>query len=139
MSRFAHSFTRFARLAMVLAAAYVMAPTVASAAAGDTPQPLWMAASGTEPTIGSSWGRLTLKDGVLRFRSTGVEWELAVSDIKRASISPQSDQFIVVEGVNGETYYVAILGPNMMVDSPRKALQVIQKSLGPATGARRER
>jgi hypothetical protein len=140
MTRFAQLFTRSAVVATLAASALLCTERPAAASSGDSPNMLWMAASGSEPSIGSNWGRLMLKDGVLRFRSTSAEWQLALTDIKRAQISSQSDQLIVLESVAGQTYYVAILGQNLLVDSPRKALQVIQKASASATpGARRER
>jgi hypothetical protein len=139
MTRFAQLFTRSA-LVTTLLAALVCTATPALASQGDGQRMLWMAASGSEPSIGSNWGRLTLKDGVLTFRSSSAEWQLALTDLKRVSISAQSDQLIVLESTAGETYYVAILGQNLLVDSPRKALQAIQKASASATpGARRER
>jgi hypothetical protein len=136
MTKSARMFT----LALVTAVTLFNSTPALAEKGGDVPQMLWLAASGAEPGVGTNWGRLTLKDGILMFRSSSSEWQLAVSDIKRAAVSPQSDDLIVVESVDGETYYVTILGPNMLVESPRKALQVIRKAAGAAVpGARRER
>lgn len=134
MIRFAQLFTRVALLTALFAA---MPATVS--AAGDEPTTgVWMAASGANADVRTNLGRLTLKDGVLSFQSTNVEWTLAVSDIKRVAISEESDRLFVLESHLGETYFVAILGQNLLVDSPRRAMQVIQRVLRAESG-RRER
>jgi hypothetical protein len=134
MIRFARLFTRVAMLTALVAA---MPATVS--AAGDEPTTgVWMAASGASADDRTNVGRLILKDGVLSFQSTNVEWTLAVSDIKRVAISEESDRLFVLESVSGETYFVAILGQNLLVDSPRRAMQVIQR-VARAESGRRER
>jgi hypothetical protein len=131
MNRIACSFTT---IALVMAASFSV-PVTASA----EPQErvlLWMAASSSEPTIASEWGRLTIKNGVLAFAGTGVEWQVPIADIRRASISDESEKLIVIETVRDEKYYVAILGPNMLVETPRKALDDIKRAQRPSAGRR---
>jgi hypothetical protein len=136
MTTTARTFTRLAATALFVAATQLItAPAVI--AAPDEYRSAWMAASGTEPGFSANWGRLTLREGVLSFESTNTEWQLPLADIKRAAISEQSNQVIVLEGTTGEKYYVSIHGPQMTVESPRKALHVIRKALR-APAARRE-
>jgi len=135
MAKPARLLTRFALQAAFFAA---MAAPVA-AAEGDQPTTgMWMAASATDPGVSTKWGRLMLKDGVLAFRSANLAWTLAAGEIKRVAISEQSDRLLVLESAAGETYYVAILGQNLLVESPRKAMQIIQR-VAQTPAARRER
>jgi hypothetical protein len=136
MSTTAHTFTRLAVTALLLAASQLMTAPAEAAAPGEY-RNAWMAASGTEPGFSTNWGRLTLRDGVLRFESTNTEWQVALPDVKRVSISEQSDRVLVLESAAGEKYYVMIYGPQMTAESPRKAMQIIQKALRVPT-ARRE-
>lgn len=136
MIAIARSFTRLAALAGLLVAAHTITAPALAASGGDTASGLWLAASATEPAVGNDWGRLALRDGVLAFNSKTAAWQLPVTEIKRASISEQSDRLMVIEGASGETYYVAIIGAQMLTESPRKALQIIQKALRAPAGRR---
>lgn len=136
MNTTAHSFTRLAATALFLAASQFITLPAAAAPTEDY-RNAWMAASGTAPEPSTNWGRLTLRDGVLRFESASIEWQLALSDIKRASISEKSDRVIALESAAGENYYVTIYGQQLTVESPRRALQLIQKALR-APAARHE-
>lgn len=127
----------FTRLA-VLVALFAAVPATVSAAGDELTAGVWMAASGADANVRTNLGRLMLRDGVLSFQSTSVEWTLAVSDIKRLAISEQSDRLFVLESHSGETYFVAILGHNLLMDSPRRAMQAIQRVLRAESG-RRER
>ena len=123
MTRFAHMFTRIA-IAMLLLAA----PQAAAAQSTDSPSLTWLAASSTEPAISSAWGRLIMRQGMLSFRSTDVEWEVPVSEIKRAAISEQSDRLMIIERADGSVYYVAIIGSSKAVESPKKAVDMILRA-----------
>jgi hypothetical protein len=129
MGQSQRSSARLLTAIVILAAILGIGAQRVSAADTEPGTGLWMAASGPEPSIsGTNWGRLILKDGVLTFHASNNEWQLAVSDIKHVAISDVSDQIFEVESYSGERYYVAILGPNLLVDSPRRALQVIQRA-----------
>ena len=134
MIRFAQLFTRFALLTALFAAM----PVTVSAAGDEPTNGVWMAASGADADVRTNVGRLILKDSVLSFRSTSVEWSIVASDIKRIAISEQSARLFVLETHAGETFFVAILGQNLLVDSPRRAMQVIQRAVRAESG-RRER
>lgn len=123
---------------MALASVFTVAMSVGVSAGDDPTTSIWMAASSAEPGVSTNWGRLVLRDGVLAFHSRHLEWALATSDIRRVAIYEQSDRLLVVESFAGETYYVAILAPNLLVESPRKAMQVIQR-VAQTPAARRER
>ena len=101
----------------------------------DAPRGIWLAGSGSQAAAGTDLGHLTLRDGVLAFKSSTTEWQLAAAEIKRASIE-KSDR-LLVESVAGETYYLTILDARMTAGSPREALKIIQKALR-APAARRE-
>ena len=126
----------FARIA--LASVFTMAMSVGVSAGDEPTTSVWMAASSAEPGVSTNWGRLVLREGVLAFYSPGLEWGLAISDVKRVAIYEQSDRLLVVESVAGETYYVAILAQNLLVESPRKAMQIIQR-VARTSAAQRER
>lgn len=130
MTQSQRSSARLLAAIVVVAAILGITAQPVTAADNEPGSGLWMAASGSEPSIsGTNWGRLILKDGVLRFHALNGEWKLAVSEIRRVAISDGSDQIFEVESYSGERYYVAILSPNMLVDSPRRAMQVIQRAL----------
>lgn len=109
-------------------------PTVA-AAQGKTAQGTWLAAAAETGTTGSSWGRLTVKDGMLTFAATGIEWQRPLTEIKRVSESSRIDRAIEIEAVNGDKLLLSILGQQMIVESPRKALQILERAVreAPAT------
>ena len=130
MTRFAQMFT-----CALLLATTAGAPR-AAAQSNDLSSFTWLAASSGEPTIGATWGRLIMKDGVLAFRSTDTEWDVPVSEIKRAVVSAQSDKLLVIERNDGAVHYVAIIGSSMLVDSPRKTLDAIQRAMRDAVGRR---
>jgi len=123
MTRFAQMFTRIA-VAMLI----VAAPQVAAAQTADSPSLTWLAASSPEPTISTAWGRLTMKQGVLAFRSSDSEWDVPVSEIRRAAISESSDRLMIIERADGSVFYVAIFGTGMIVESPKKAVDMIQRA-----------
>lgn len=126
----------FSRIA--LASVFTMAMSV-GVSAGDEPRAsIWMAASSAEPGVSTNWGRLVLRDGVLAFHSRNLEWALEIGDLRRVAIYEQSDRLLVVESFAGETYYVAILARNLLVESPQTAMQIIQR-VARTQDARRER
>ncbi|MDO8679545.1 MAG: hypothetical protein Q7R30_13400 [Acidobacteriota bacterium] len=118
--------------AVFLALLVVTLPSIAHAA--DQAPIFWMAASNSEPSFsGRSWGRLTVQDGELRFHSNDYEWRVALSDIKRVDQSRAAARALEVETFAGATHFIAILDGKMMADSPRKAIQMIQRSMREAS------
>jgi len=116
----------------VVLALLVVTPSIAHAA---DPAPIvWMAASSSEPSLtGRSWGRLTVQDGELRFHSNDYDWRVALSDIKRVDQSNAAPRALEVETFAAATHFIAILDAKMMADSPRKAIQMIQRSMREAS------
>ena len=116
-------------VALLLAAA----PSVAQAAdGGDRAVGVWLATSDPQASAGGgSWGRLVLQDGTLTFRSmNGLKgWAVDLTDARRIEISKTSAKALEIESLSGETFYVAILNGQMLMDSPRKALQVINRAM----------
>lgn len=107
-------------------------PSIARAA--DTTPIFWMAASSSEPSFtGRTWGRLTVQDGELRFHSNDYAWRVALSDIKRVDQSKAAPRALEVETFAGAIHFVAILDARMLADSPRKAIQMIQRSMRDAS------
>ena len=118
----------FGKAAILALLAVVTLPSIARA---DDPAPIfWMAASSSEPRFnGGSWGRLTLQDGELRFHSNNYAWRVVLSDIKRVDESKAAPRALEVETFAGATHFIAILDAKLMADSPRKAMQMIQRSM----------
>ncbi len=135
MITIARSFTRGVAAASLLATALVTTATAVAAQGNDVPRGIWLAGSGSQTAVGTDWGHLTLRDGVLAFKSSTMEWQLAAADIKRASI--EKPDRLLVESVAGETYYLTILDARMTAGSPREALKIIERALR-APAARRE-
>ena len=78
---------------------------------------------------GRSWGRLGLQDGVLRFDSSDYAWRVALSDLKRVEQSKAAPRALEIETFAGTTHFVAILDARLLADSPRKAIQLIQRTM----------
>lgn len=135
MITIAHSFTRAAVTAVLLAAALLTMESAVAARGDEAPRGVWMASAATQNSETATWGRLILRDGVLAFNASNTEWQLPVSEIKKASIDQSSR--LMVEAVAGDVYYVTILDARMSADSPSQALKVIQRALR-APASRRE-
>lgn len=135
MITFAHSFTRRAVVVVWLGAALVTTPARAAAQEEAGPRGIWLAGLESQASSDRNLGRLMLRDGALVFSSSTTEWQLALSEIKRASAG-QSDQ-LIVESAAGEVRRITIYDGRMMVDSPRNALKIIRRALR-APAARRE-
>jgi hypothetical protein len=118
----------------VAVALFLGIPT--SAAAQSKNQGTWLAAAAQSPAGASTWGRLTLRDGVLTFASNRTEWQAPLSDIKRIAESSRADRTIEIETHSGETLFVSILGQQMVTESPRKAMQIIERAVREAPAAR---
>ena len=70
-----------------------------------------------------------VKDGTLTFFAPRTEWQTPLSSIKRVSRVKGSDSNFEIETETGDTLRLAILGPNLLTDSPKKAMQVIQRAV----------
>lgn len=114
--------------ALALAAA-VGLPGLASA--NENPfQGQWLAAiTGDQVPSGYAWGRLVVKDGMLTFFEAKGAWQSPLADIARVAVVKDADRLFEVETVTGEVVRFAILGPQMMRESPRKALRLIQRAV----------
>jgi hypothetical protein len=118
---------RFSRAGILTALFVVGSASVVRAS--DTPT-FWMAASSSEATLtGRSWGRLILEDGDLRFESSVYKWRIALSEIKRVEPSKAAEKTFEIETAAGTIYFAAILDATMVKDSPRKAIQMIQRGV----------
>lgn len=115
---------------MVALLALVAAPSVARAD-GERKTAVWLAADLKDgaPT-GESWGRLSLRNGLLSFRSmNGLKgWDVDLADAQAIQTSKSGAKGLVIETRSGQVYAVAILDSQMLVDSPRKALQLISSA-----------
>jgi hypothetical protein len=123
-----HEFRAHWLTGAALAVAVILSvPAVAQAESG-AQAGYWLAST---PSVadGMTWGRLVVKNGVLAFHSSRDSWETPLNEIKRVSVSKASDRIIEIETVAGEVLTLSILGPNMLVESPRKAMQHIQRAV----------
>jgi hypothetical protein len=75
------------------------------------------------------WGRLTLKDSMLVFSAPNLSWQLPVSEIKRVSELKGIRREFAVETVTGGVMHFSILGQQMLPQSPRKVIQVIERAV----------
>lgn len=121
----------------VLTALFV-AGSASVVGAGDTPLGLWMTASSSDTTLtGRFWGRLILEDGDLRFESPNYKWRVALSQIKRVDQSKAVPRALEVETFTGAMHFIAILDAKLTAESPRKAIQMIQRSMRDAAATPR--
>ncbi|MDP1571860.1 MAG: hypothetical protein Q8L86_17830 [Vicinamibacterales bacterium] len=80
-------------------------------------------------------GTLELADGVLRFSSDNrtVRWSIALADVKQVGPSAgygEDARAVLIESLSGERLYVALLDKHMLYASPKKALKVMESTLG---------
>lgn len=114
---------RWFAVALVAALSLALpAPTAAQS------NPTWMASAPDAPA-GDKWGRLTVKDGLLTFASSKAEWQVPLSDITRVAESETANRILEIEARSGEVLSVAILGPQLTIESPRKAKQMIERAV----------
>ena len=114
---------------MVLAALVVL-PVVTAAAAHDDPaQGFWLVSTSGPASSEVFWGRLVVKDGMLTFFAPRGEWKTPLAEIKRVSLAKGSNRSFEIETASGEVLRLAILGPQMLIESPKKAIQVIQRGV----------
>ncbi len=122
-------------LAAAIAFAMILGVPAGSAAQGKAAFGTWLASAVDAPA--GTWGRLTLKEGVLTFASTNMEWQKPLGDITRVAESRRADRALEIEAQNGEVLLVSILGPQMMTESPRRAIQIIERAVREAPAVRR--
>ena len=105
---------------MVLAALFALPVT---AAAHDEPaQGLWLVSTSGPASSEVSWGRLVVKDGMLTFFGPRSEWKTPLADIKRVSVAKDRRRF-EIETVTGDGLRLTIRGPQLLTESPKKAMQ----------------
>ena len=75
------------------------------------------------------WGRLVVADGLLTFFAPRTEWQTPLSEIRRVSRVKGSDSNFEIETVAGDRLQLAILGPQLVAESPKKAVKVIQRAV----------
>ena len=98
------------------------------ASADDKPaSAYWMAAASNSPEV--QWGRLVLKDGMLTFHVARSEWTTPLSEITRVAFVKGADPILEIVTASGETLQVSILGPQLLPESPHKAMQIIQRAV----------
>jgi hypothetical protein len=121
-------------IAPVLAAAMLVALPAVTAAQGKA-QHTWLAAATQSPTADSTWGRLMVKDGVLSFASERAQWQKPLSEIKRIAETKGGKRMFEIVATNGDVLYVSILGQQMITESPRRAMDMIERAMrdAPAT------
>jgi hypothetical protein len=91
----------------------------------------WMASVSNSDTV--QWGRLVLKDGMLTFHTSLGEWKAPLYQIKRIVRVKDTKQTFEIVTSSGAALHLTILGPNMLPESPQKAMQVLQRAVSRAT------
>lgn len=121
----AHALRALLRIATLLGVIVCAAP----ASAGDTPATAcWLAAASNGSNV--QWGRLVLKDGMLTFHTEKGDWSTPLHEIKRIVRVRHANQMFEIVPAWGATLRLSILGPQMLPESPEKAMQLIQRAAG---------
>ena len=120
----------FLRVGCVLAVIVVASVTLA---AQQAPAATWLASS----TYGAAedrtqLGRLVMKDGTLTYFGARGEWTTPLAEITRLSPVRGSDHLFDIETVSGRVLRLSIVGPQMLNESPKKAIRTIQRALRPS-------
>ncbi len=125
-------------IAGLVLAALVALPTSTVAAAGDdVAQGSWLVSTSGPASNEVIWGRLVVKDGMLTFFAPRGEWTTPLIGITRVSVAKGSHRRFEIETVSGEVLRFAILGPQLLIESPKKAMRVIQRAVREAPALRR--
>jgi hypothetical protein len=115
---------------LLIAAALTVVIGLPGLASADEPvQGQWLAAITEGHGVKAEWGRLVLKDGSLSFHGARDDWHAPVSDITRITIARDAERSFRIETVSGDVVVLAILGPHMLKESPKKAMQLIQRAV----------
>ena len=122
---------------MVLAALFFAVPVAAVASNDDPARGYWLVSTAGPASDEVIWGRLVVEDGMLTFFAPRGQWKTPLAEIKRVSIAKGSNRSFEIETVTGEVLQLAILGPRLLTESPKKAMQVIQRAVREAPPARR--
>lgn len=122
---------------MALAALFALPVASAAAAGADPATRCWLVSTSAPASNEVIWGRLVVKDGMLTLFAPRGEWQAPLSAITRVSRVKGSDRIFAVETVTGEVLRLAILGPQMLIESPKKAMRVIQRAVREAPPAPR--
>ena len=122
---------------MVLAALVGLPVATAAAAADDPAQGFWLVSASGPASSEVIWGRLVVKNGMLTFFAPRGEWKTPLAEIKRVSVAKGSNRSFEIETVSGEVLRLAVLGPQLLIESPKKAMQVIQRAVREAPPVRR--
>ena len=122
---------------MVLAALVGLPVATAAAAADDPAQGFWLVSASGPASSEVIWGRLVVKNGMLTFFAPRGEWKTPLAEINRVSVAKGSNRSFEIETVSGEVLRLAVLGPQLLIESPKKAMQVIQRAVREAPPVRR--
>lgn len=115
---------------LLIAAALTAVIGLPRLASADEPvQGQWLAAIAEGHGAKAEWGRLILKDGSLSFLGARDDWHAPVSDITRITVARDTERTFKIETVSGDVVVLAILGPQMLKESPKKAIQLIQRAV----------
>lgn len=98
-------------------------------AAAESPRAMWMAEWLRPATTERTIGVLRIRDGKLSFvEQVGqVDWELELANVKRAT-AVNGGRSLTIEMVSGEQYSVAIMEPNLIPTSAKKAVSTIERA-----------
>ncbi len=120
----------------VMALAAVLSTPVTAAADEKPVQGLWLATTG-EAISANGWGRLVVRDGMLTFHGARGEFSTPLAVITRVSVVKGSANTFEILTVNGDRLQLSILTAQMLTESPKKAMQVIQRAVREAPAVQR--
>jgi hypothetical protein len=106
-----------------------------TAAAQSAYQGVWLASASPAQAQETAWGRMTLKNGMLEFSAPNLTWQSPLTDITRIVERKGANRQFTIETASGDAIHVAILGLQMMPESPRKAMQAILRAVRETPGA----
>lgn len=100
-----------------------------TSAAQQPNQGTWLASATAADAQEATWGRMTLKDGVLVFSAANLNWQSPIADIKRVTERKGPARQFTIETASGDVLHVSILGLQMLPESPRKVMQTIERAV----------
>ena len=114
------------RVALTVQLIGVLAVPVALAAA-ESPRAMWMAEWLRSRAVERTIGVLKLRDGSLSFTEVAgqAEWSIDIASVKRVSIK---DGAMKIESSTGETYVMVIMDANLLQESPKKVVAMIESA-----------
>lgn len=112
--------------------AFAASAPAAWAGPNDAAGTVWLASVTGDPTV----GRLMIRDGALTFATPQREWQVPLTEIARVTVAKGDDRSLDIATITGEKLRLTIRGPQLLIASPKPAVQRIQRALREAPARR---